>query len=231
MPHPIVAQLEAALAQVREKDLPLGARLRLISDFVATEAPDFAVAVDRFVARLEAAHAGANAPQVGDTMPDFCLPDQDGNLVMLGSLLTRGPVAVAFHRGRWCPYCRLNMTGLASIEDAAKPAQIVAVSSQTAQHSRALRAEAGASLPFLSDVGGGYALSLNLAIWVDADMAALIAGAGWDIPTYQGGGGWVLPVPAVFVVGRDGVIAARHVDPDYRKRMELEDLLGALARL
>ena len=56
----------------------------------------------------------------------------------------------------------------------------------------------------------------------------MIDGAGWHVTQYQGGGPWVMPVPSVFVVGRDGVITARHVDPDYRRRMELDDLLNAL---
>ena len=39
---------------------------------------------------------------------------------------------------------------------------------------------------------------------------------------------WMLPIPATFVVGKDGRIKARFVDPDYRKRMTIEDLIGAL---
>ena len=37
-----------------------------------------------------------------------------------------------------------------------------------------------------------------------------------------------MPVPATFVVGRDGLIKARHVDPDYRQRMEIDAVLAAL---
>jgi len=33
---------------------------------------------------------------------------------------------------------------------------------------------------------------------------------------------------ATFVVGEDGIIEARFIDPDYRKRMAIEDLLKAL---
>jgi peroxiredoxin len=161
-------------------------------------------------------------------MPDFFLPDHDGRLVTLQSLLDRGPAVLAFHRGHWCPYCRLNMVGLAEIEEAAKPAQIVAISSEVQQYTKMLRAEAGAQFPFLTDMGGGYALSINLAVLVDEAMAGMIGGAGWDIPAFQGGTPWVLPIPAVFVVGQDGVIAARHVDPDYRRRMELDALLDAV---
>ena len=123
------------------------------------------------------------------------------------------------------------MVGLAEIQEDAAPAQIVAISSETQEHTRTLRAEAGARFPFLTDVGGGYALSINLAILVDEAMASMIGGAGWDVPRYQGGTPWILPVPAVFVLSRDGVIVARHVDPDYRRRMELDDLLAGIDRV
>ena len=38
-----------------------------------------------------------------------------------------------------------------------------------------------------------------------------------DLPTFQGNTSWMLPIPATFVVGRDGLIRARFIDPDYRK--------------
>lgn len=228
MTHPLVLALEDAFQQVRDRDLSLGDRLKFIADCVRTKGPDFAVAVDNFVGRLKAAQAGSSAPQVGEIMPGFILPDQEGRLVSLESLLARGPVALAFHRGHWCPYCRMNMVGLAEIQHQSEPAQIVAISPEVQQHTRTLRAEAKAEFPFLTDIGAGYALSINLAIFVDEAMASMIAGAGWDVPSYQGGTPWILPIPAVFVIGRDGVIALRHVDPDYRRRMALDDLLRAI---
>ena len=52
--------------------------------------------------------------------------------------------------------------------------------------------------------------------------------SGRDLPAYQGNDGWVLPIPATFVVGRDARVVARFIDPDYRHRMAVEDLLAAL---
>jgi peroxiredoxin len=46
--------------------------------------------------------------------------------------------------------------------------------------------------------------------------------------SFHGNDGWVLPIPATFVVGRDGLVKARFVDPDFRKRMEINDLIAAL---
>jgi peroxiredoxin len=53
---------------------------------------------------------------------------------------------------------------------------------------------------------------------------------GHDIASFQGNESWILPIPATFVVGRDGIVKARFVDPDYRKRMAIEDLIAALRR-
>ena len=51
---------------------------------------------------------------------------------------------------------------------------------------------------------------------------------GRDLPAYQGNEGWILPIPATFVVGQDARVVARFIDPDYRHRMPLDDLLKAL---
>jgi peroxiredoxin len=45
----------------------------------------------------------------------------------------------------------------------------------------------------------------------------------------QGHGGWLLPIPATLVIGRDGRVKARFVDPDFRHRMGIGDILNALA--
>ena len=228
MSDPLIAALDAAVVEARDLDLPLNQRLKRIAERVRVLTPVYADAVDTFVARLESAKVGVSAPQVGDVMPDFLLPDQNGQMVALETLRRERPAVVVFHRGHWCPYCRLTMSGMAEIEDRIAPHRLVAISPERQQYTRALRADAGAGFPFLSDVGSGYALSLNLAIWVDDRMARLIARAGLDVPEYQGTEGWIMPVPAVFVVATDGQIVARDVDPDYRQRTELDDVLGML---
>ena len=83
--------------------------------------------------------------------------------------------------------------------------------------------------PFLvlTDMDNGYAMSLGLAIWVGDEMQKVIA-ERHQLPEYQGNDAWVLPIPATFVVGQDRRIKARFVDPDYRKRMAIEDLLAAM---
>jgi peroxiredoxin len=231
MPNPFVARLEEVYRIARGRNVTLGERLKVIADTVRTEAPAFCAEVDDFVGRLEAARAGGSAPDVGDEMPFFTMPDQAGRLVSLEDLLRESPVVLVFHRGHWCPYCRLNIASIAEIEDQVRPARVIGISTETQRFTKQMRRDTKASFPILTDVGAGFALSINLAIWVPPRMSQMIAAAGWDIPLYQGGGDWILPIPAVFVVGMDGRIAARHVDPDYRRRMELSELLRGVDQL
>lgn len=221
-------QIVSAFESARRSEAPLGDRLGIIAEVVGREFPEFTEIADAFVERLEHARAGSSAPAVGDMLPSFLLPDQDGQLIALESLLERGPLVVAFVRGHWCPYCQLNVTALAEIEDDALPAQIVAISPETQHYSRLLKEEAGAHFPFLTDVGAAYTLSLNLAIWIDQTFSRVIAQSGCDVPLYNRSDSWILPIPAVFIVRQDGVITARHIDPDYRQRMEIEQLLSCV---
>jgi peroxiredoxin len=227
---PLPDAFEEAFRHCRDMEASLGERLDSFAWAVRTLSPPFADAVDRLVARLQKSGAGQNAPQVGEPMPPFHLPDEAGRVVSLDRLLSKGPVAVTFHRGHWCPYCRLNTKALAQAqtEIESNGGQIVAIMPDRQQFADTFKTESQAQFPILTDMDNGYAFSLNLVVWVGAEMERMIASAGRDIPNYQGNTSWMLPIPATFVVGMDGRIKARFVDPDYRKRMTVEALLTAL---
>lgn len=227
---PLAEALDEAFQRCRDMDASLNERLQALADAVRTLSPSFAEAVDRLVSRLQQSGAGTSAPGPGDPMPAFVLPDEAGHLVSLEQLLSKGPAAVVFHRGHWCPYCRISADALVQAQRQVQDegGQIVAIMPDREEFTTELKSEAKAPFPILTDVDNGYALSLNLAIWVGAEMERMIAEAGWNLPAYQGNAAWMLPIPATFVVGTDGRVKARFVDPDYRKRMAIEDMLEAL---
>jgi peroxiredoxin len=230
MTTPVFHTLEEAFFYCRDMDASLGDRLETFSAAARVLRPAMQEAVDRLVVRLMASDLGNAVPQIGDQMPPFILPDEEGDLVSLAGLLRVGPAAVTFHRGHWCPYCRINTKALAEAQTriAAEGAQIVAIMPDRQQFAAALKRESNMHYPVLTDMDNGYALSLNLAIWVGAELQELMSESGRDLPRYQGNNAWVLPLPASFVVDADGYIRGRFFDPDYRKRMAIEDLLQAI---
>ena len=190
--------------------------------------PAYSEAVDRLVERIHENGGGENAPRPGDALPPFLLPDETGRLVSLPSLLACGPHAVMFFRGHWCPYCRLNVRAVIEAMDQIEAAGggVVAIMPETQAFAEKFKQDAAAPFPVLTDLDNGYALSLNLAIWLDAEIQQLLSYQ--DMARFHGNEGWVLPIPATFVVGRDGLVKARFVDPDFRKRMAIDDLIAAL---
>jgi peroxiredoxin len=226
-----LAALADAFARCRDLDAPLSERLDLYSNAVRLHIPDYADAVDALVARLARSGAGARAPGPGDEMPPFVLPDESGRMTSLDKLLRQGPLAFTFHRGHWCPWCRISARALAKVQGEIVGAggQVAAITPERQAFAAEFRSSAGSPFPVLTDVDNGYALSLNLAIWIGPDLERLLASFGRALPAYQGNDAWMLPIPATFVVRPDGRISARFVDPDFRRRMAVGELIAALA--
>jgi peroxiredoxin len=222
--------LEETFVRCRDLEVPLADRLQAFANEVRRMGPHFATAVDALVSRLMDSGAGTTAPKVGEPMPPFLLPDEQGRLVGLEDLLGEGPVAIAFHRGYWCPYCRININALARAEEqiAAERRHIAAVVPDRQKFSAWLKSDAKAPFPILTDMDSGYAMSLDLAICVGDEMKQMMVSSGWDPSVSQGTDNWMLPIPATFIVGTDGIVTARFVDPDYRMRMAIEDMVAAL---
>jgi peroxiredoxin len=221
-------RLKLAFQRCREMDGTLSEQLQAYAAAGREIFPAYGEAVDRLVARVNENGGGENAPRPGEPMPPFVLPDENGRLVALPSLLEQGPVVVMFFRGHWCPYCRLNVRAVIKAYDRIKAlgANIVAIMPETQEYAVKFKTEANAPFPVLTDLDNGYALSLNLAIWLGADIEGLLHYL--DMRGFHGNDGWLLPIPATFVVGRDGIVKARFVDPDFRRRMAIDDLISAL---
>jgi peroxiredoxin len=225
---PAAERLRLAFERCRDMDGTLGEQLQAYAAAGREYFPAYSDAVDRLVVRLAQTGGGENAPRRGEPMPPFVLPDEGGQLVAMSSLVERGPLAVLFFRGHWCPYCRLNVRAVTQAYDRIRAlgADVVAIIPETQEYATRFRSEAAAPFPVLIDLDNGYALSLNLAIWLGAEIERLLGHL--DVAAFYGHDAWLLPIPAAFVVGRDGMVKARFVDPDFRRRMAIDDLLKAL---
>lgn len=225
-----VEDLRQAFERARDLDGSMDERLGAFADAVRRQNPSSAAIVDRLVHRLTEHGAGDAAPKPGETMPPFVLPDENGRLVSLNGLLESGPAVVTFHRGHWCPYCRISINTLAKAQQRIEQlgARMVAIVPESGPFAAEMKFDSNVRFPILSDMDNGYALSLNLAIWVGTEMEEYMTKLGRPLPRYQGNDSWTLPIPATFVVGKDGRVKARFVDPDYRKRMTVEELIASL---
>jgi peroxiredoxin len=187
----------------------------------------------RATADLIASGKALNAKKAGDKAPEFALKDPDGLVVSSGDLLAKGPLVVSFYRGVWCPYCNLDLQALqaASGEIEARGATIVAVSPQTAPNSRKSYRDNKLTFPILSDEKSRVAAAFGLRFSLPDYLVELYKGFKNDLPTFNDDPAWVLPMPARYVIGADGVIVYAEVNPDYTQRPDPSELLPVLDKL
>ncbi|OYY72069.1 peroxiredoxin-like family protein [Sphingomonas sp. 28-63-12] len=173
------------------------------------------------------------ALKAGDHAPDFALTDAHGGMVRLSHVLASGPVVLSFYRGGWCPYCNLELRALQNVlpEFGAVGATLMAVSPQTPGESLNTAEKNDLAFPVLSDTGSRVAKSFGIAFDLADDLRPIFTSLGQALPDRNGDDSWLLPVPATYVIDRDGIIAFAHLDVDFRNRLEPATITATLAAL
>jgi peroxiredoxin len=185
------------------------------------------------IEELRAGFAQERAIRTGDAAPDFSLPDPRGRDVALAALLAAGPVVVTFYRGGWCPYCNIQLRAYQAVlpEMTALGARLVAISPQLPDGSLSTAEANHLTFDVLSDVGNRVARRFGLVWSLPEELRAALRSNNKGLPGINGDDSWELPVPATYVIARDGRVALAAIDVDYRNRLEPEAILAALRAL
>jgi peroxiredoxin len=148
-------------------------------------------------------------------------------------LLAEGPLVVTFYRGVWCPYCNLELEALDCIraEINTRGASLIAISQQTVASNRKCRQCNRISFPILSDQRGELAKAFGIRWTVPPELREVYKELGSDLTLFNGDDSWTLPMPARYVIDRDGVIAYSEINPDYTHRPEPSSILPVLNEL
>jgi peroxiredoxin len=105
---------------------------------------------------------------------------------------------------------------------------LAGISPQDLEHTSQTSEELGLPYALLSDKGNEVAGQCGLAYQLPEGIRGIYRGLGIDVPAHNGDDSWVLPIPAVYVVERSGVVGARWIDPDFTR---LEDPRHVIAHL
>jgi peroxiredoxin len=185
----------------------------------------------RTVTALKAQALAAHSLKPGAKASSFELPDHNGNLVSSADLLSRGRLVLQFMRGRWCPFCVAQMEAMSAVaaEIAAAGASIVAVSPQTTKQAFFMHNQHKLAFPLLVDSHNQLARQFGLVYHVPEEQQALYSRTFVNLPFINGDPSWELPIPATFVIDRDGVIVFASANEDYADRPEPLDILAAIS--
>jgi peroxiredoxin len=183
--------------------------------------------------RLAVTKFAERALRQGAVAPDFILPDAQGKLVRLQSLLRDGPVVIIFYRGGWCPFCTLHLRGFQRglPELKALGAQIVAISPQLPDNSLSTREKGELKYPLLSDVGNKIAHKFGVAFRLSDPLLKVYESFGLSLLEANGKEGEAeLPVAATFVIDTNGVVRHSRVDVDYTRRIDPDEVVERIKK-
>jgi peroxiredoxin len=169
----------------------------------------------------------------GAKFPDLALVNARGGLTRIYDKLARGPLVATFYRGGWCPYCSLELRAYqeALEEIRALGADLVAISPEAPDHSLSTAEKNALKFDVLSDVNGALEDALGIRFDLTVPIVTLYKAFGQDLSSRNADGRWSLPIPATYVLERDGTIALAFADPDYRKRLEPAAVIAALRKI
>ena len=168
---------------------------------------------------------------VGAKAPEFSLQDSSGRVVSSKDLLSVAPLVIKFFRGRWCSYC---MTELETWRDLygrlrEQGALLVAVSPQTQRQSDFAIQQHGLPFPVLHDPASKLAEQFGLIYAVPEYHQRYLRSVLVNLPFLNGETSWRLPLPATYLVGRDGRVLFAEAHADFRVRPEPEDVFAPLS--
>jgi len=165
---------------------------------------------------------------IGESAPDFTLPNAFGKKVSLSDELKSGVVIIKFYRGEWCPICNLDLREiqkhLPQIKDFG--ASLLAISPQKPDDALTVAQKNDLSFEVLSDINQEVIRAYNLQFDPGADYHSRR-----DLTELNGDGSKTLPVPATFIVNTSRIIEAAHVEANYTQRMGPSEILQFLQEL
>lgn len=166
---------------------------------------------------------------VGAKAPGLTLTDLHGAQVGLAATFAAQPTVLVFYRGSWCPYCNAQLAALGELEPKLQTLgyQVIAISPDTAEGLQKMAGKNHLAYRLLSDHGMTASAAYGVAFRVSGKTAEAYQKHGITLTPIPDGEGTWLPVPTVYLIGRDGVIKFVYSNPNYKVRLATADLLKA----
>jgi len=191
--------------------------------------PEFGI-VDSFEQELAETDIITYALKTGDKIPQFFLPNAKGLMIDIMDFPEYKWLVISFYRGQWCPYCNLELRALekALSQFEKFPAKLVAISPQTPDNSLTTVQKNNLTFEVLSDVESKVAKQFKIVYTIPEYMNELYKKYGVDFQFFNGKGKIELPMPATYVVDKEGIIRQHFISTLAHERLDPQDVVRFL---
>ncbi|SMO53432.1 Peroxiredoxin [Saccharicrinis carchari] len=186
-----------------------------------------------FIALLLIVFLSAHAQQaipIGSKAPVFKALTAQGKTIDLSEVSKQKQVVLMFYRGQWCPYCNKQMSEL---EDSLQyihdlGAMVIAITPEKPTEIAKMVEKSGASFDIIYDQNHKIMDRYNVTFSLSEEVNAKYKGWGIDINKASGNDDYALPVPATYIIDKNGTIKGAFFNEDYKKRMYVAHILKVL---
>jgi len=176
----------------------------------------------------------ASADQVQPLMPGMKAPVVTLNDVNNQPFLFQAdqmdkPLVLSFFRGGWCPYCNLQLSEMRLAEQQLKEMgfNIWFISIDKPELLLESLDNPDIGYTIYSDSSLQATRAFGLAFQVDDELFKKYLSFNIDLEKASGETHHVLPAPATYIIGTDGIISFAYINPDYKVRLHPDVLLAA----
>lgn len=165
---------------------------------------------------------------IGERAPDFILPNALGKKISLSELSKTTSVIIKFYRGEWCPLCNLDLMTIQKDMSTIKSlnATLVAISPQQPNDALTIIEKNNLCFEVLSDSEQKVIEAYNLKFDPGEDYHKRR-----DLTLLNGNGLKTLPIPATYIIDKEQIIRAAHVEANYTKRMTSAQIIDVLKEI
>ena len=189
-------------------------------------------AVSMAAENREDIHASADQVQpllIGMQAPAFTVRNVENKTVKFNAGAQTKPIVLTFFRGGWCPYCDLHLSEMRLAEEQLTDMgfEIWFISIDKPEFLLASLDDPDVGYTIYSDSALSATRAFGLAFRVDDELNEKYLNWNIDLEKASGEDHHVLPAPATYIIGTDGVINFAYINPDYKVRMHPSVLLAA----
>lgn len=169
--------------------------------------------------------------KVGEKAPAINGLDQFGKTINSTQILNDKNILVVFYRGNWCPYCRKHLTSLQenleNLKD--KGVFVIVVTPEKVKKTKETTNKLNATFSIVHDANNKIMNDYKVAFDAnDKNITSYFGFTQRKIREYNDENNNTLPVPATYLINKDGKIKYVHYDTDYHKRSDFKEIIKLL---
>lgn len=167
---------------------------------------------------------------VGDKAPIIYETAVNGDKINTAELIGEQEVVVLFYRGEWCPVCNKYLSNLSdSLAMIESKAKVLVIGPEVIDKAKEVSEQQKEMFTIISDTKELYLKGFDVSFYVsDKYQKKIQTFLHTSIAENNDQDYARLPVPATFVIGKDGIIKYKHFDYDYKVRASAKEILRAL---